>query len=110
MNGQRQLVHAKVLRIYSSQYLLRYLIYQAILLNPQLTKSAHPIGPPLTHSFNIDRCRRKGINTLFVLTTRTSHWFRERGFNQAELTRLPVKKRELYNYQRKAKVFIKRID
>ena len=57
-----------------------------------------------------ERAREEGVNTLFVLTTRTSHWFRERGFRQADLTKLPVKKRKLYNYQRNAKVFTKRID
>jgi len=56
------------------------------------------------------RARRGGIERLFVLTTQTSHWFRERGFQKAELADLPVKKRSLYNYQRNAKVFIKAID
>ncbi len=48
-----------------------------------------------------------GINRLFVLSTRASHWFREHGFKPGSLDRLPVKRRALYNYQRKAKVFIK---
>jgi len=55
------------------------------------------------------RARQIGIKRLFVLTTQTSHWFRERGFHPADLSDLPVKKRELYNYQRKSKVFIKAI-
>ncbi len=56
------------------------------------------------------RARQGGIKRLFVLTTRTSHWFRERGFAGIELARLPVKKRQLYNYQRKSKAYIKVID
>ena len=56
------------------------------------------------------RARRHGIKRLFVLTTRTSHWFRERGFVSTGLDQLPVKKRSLYNYQRKSKVLIKAID
>lgn len=56
------------------------------------------------------RARQSGITRLFVLTTQTSHWFRERGFKKAELSQLPVKKRDMYNYQRNAKVFIKAID
>ncbi|NNF97523.1 MAG: GNAT family N-acetyltransferase, partial [Halobacteria archaeon] len=53
--------------------------------------------------------RQLGIQHLFVLTTHTAHWFRERGFKVGNLERLPVKRRELYNYQRNSKVFIKDI-
>ena len=56
------------------------------------------------------RAHQLGITRLFVLTTLTSHWFRERGFSAAELKDLPVKKQNMYNYQRNAKVFIKAID
>ena len=56
------------------------------------------------------RARQNGIKRLFVLTTQTSHWFRERGFVSAELARLPVRKRKLYNYQRKSKAYIKAIE
>jgi amino-acid N-acetyltransferase len=56
----------------------------------------------------IERCALgAGIRRLFVLTTRTAHWFRERGFAPANVDALPVKRRNLYNYQRKSKVFIK---
>jgi amino-acid N-acetyltransferase len=55
------------------------------------------------------RARSKGIKRLFVLTTRTSHWFRERGFERADMSALPVRKRSLYNYQRNSKVFVKAI-
>ena len=48
-----------------------------------------------------------GIRQIFVLTTRTAHWFRERGFRNADLDDLPVKRRGLYNYQRNSKIFIK---
>jgi len=56
------------------------------------------------------RARQNGIKRLFVLTTQTSHWFRERGFVSVELARLPVRKRKLYNYQRKSKAYIKAIE
>jgi amino-acid N-acetyltransferase len=56
------------------------------------------------------RARSTGIKRLFVLTTHTSHWFRERGFERADLSSLPVSRRSLYNYQRNSKVFIKAID
>jgi len=66
-------------------------------------------GDSLLHALE-QRARRQGIKRLFVLTTRTSHWFRERGFKRAELANLPVKRRELYNYQRNAKAFLKAVD
>ncbi len=50
-----------------------------------------------------------GISKLFVLTTRTAHWFQERGFKAATLDDLPMARKELYNYQRRSKVFIKSI-
>ncbi|MAT64306.1 MAG: amino-acid N-acetyltransferase [Gammaproteobacteria bacterium] len=48
-----------------------------------------------------------GLVTLFVLTTRTAHWFQERGFLQGEVAKLPMKRRDLYNYQRNSRVFFK---
>ena len=56
------------------------------------------------------RARTLGITRLFVLTTRTAHWFLERGFHAAELSELPEKRRELYNFQRNSLVFIKALD
>lgn len=53
------------------------------------------------------RAREQNIKQLFVLTTEAAHWFRERGFASSPIKSLPVKRRELYNYQRNSKVFIK---
>jgi amino-acid N-acetyltransferase len=53
------------------------------------------------------RARQLGIRQLFVLTTRTAHWFRERGFKPGEIGELPVRRQGLYNYQRRSKIFIK---
>lgn len=53
------------------------------------------------------KAKANNIEKLFVLTTRTAHWFRERGFKTGKLDDLPVKKRSMYNYQRNSKVFIK---
>jgi amino-acid N-acetyltransferase len=55
------------------------------------------------------RARKDRIKQLFVLTTQTSHWFRERGFRHGEINELPMRKKDLYNYQRKSKVYIKAI-
>lgn len=51
--------------------------------------------------------RERGIDRLFVLTTQSAHWFRERGFEPAGLGDLPMEKQTLYNYRRNSKVFIK---
>lgn len=55
------------------------------------------------------RARKQRMERLFVLTTRTAHWFRERGFAEIGPEALPLQKRELYNYQRRSKVFVKRL-
>ena len=54
-----------------------------------------------------DAARDTGMQQLFVLTTRTAHWFLERGFTQASPDDLPAKRKELYNWQRRSKVFVK---
>ncbi len=53
------------------------------------------------------QARTQGITELFVLSTRTAHWFRERGFHSAPLERLPRRRRDLYNWRRGSKVFTK---
>jgi len=56
-----------------------------------------------------DEAKERGVSSLFVLTTRTAHWFVERGFVEADVSALPPAKQQLYNYQRRSKVFIKQI-
>jgi amino-acid N-acetyltransferase len=53
------------------------------------------------------RGRAAGIKRLFVLTTVTSHWFKERGFAERPIVELPAEKRLLYNLQRRSKVLMK---
>ena len=53
--------------------------------------------------------KQLGIKQLFVLTTRTAHWFRERGYTASDIKKLPVKRKSLYNYQRQSKMFAKTI-
>jgi len=55
------------------------------------------------------RANRMGLNELFVLTTHTAHWFRERGFDPAGVERLPQSRQELYNWQRSSKVFVRKL-
>jgi amino-acid N-acetyltransferase len=53
------------------------------------------------------RARDSGLDALFALSTRTSHWFRERGFDPALVDRLPPRRRDLYNWRRGSKVYVK---
>jgi amino-acid N-acetyltransferase len=53
--------------------------------------------------------KKSGFKRLFVLTTRTEHWFEERGFMDCSLDQLPKKKQALYNYKRRSKVLQKSI-
>ncbi|MRR50349.1 MAG: amino-acid N-acetyltransferase [Rhodocyclaceae bacterium] len=55
------------------------------------------------------RAKKLKLKRLFVLTTRTAHWFIERGFAEANVDALPSAKRELYNLQRRSKVFVKNL-
>lgn len=56
------------------------------------------------------RARTLQLNSLFVLTTRTAHWFQERGFQACALEQLPSTKASLYNFQRNSKVFRKTLE
>lgn len=51
-----------------------------------------------------------GLERLFVLTTRTAHWFRERGFHTADVSQLPGKRKDLYNWQRNSKMFVHQLE
>jgi amino-acid N-acetyltransferase len=57
----------------------------------------------------IDIAKSQKLKKLFVLTTRTAHWFIERGFVESGVSALPAQKKSLYNYQRKSKVFVRKI-
>jgi len=59
--------------------------------------------------FAEDQAESMAMKGLFVLTTQTSHWFRERGFETLKLADLPVKRRSLYNYSRKSRVYYRQL-
>ncbi|WP_415767887.1 amino-acid N-acetyltransferase [Salinivibrio kushneri] len=50
------------------------------------------------------RAKAKGLETIFVLTTHSLHWFLEQGFLLSDVSALPNTRQELYNYQRRSKV------
>jgi amino-acid N-acetyltransferase len=53
------------------------------------------------------RARAAGVGRLFVLTTRTAHWFLKRGFVPGTPDDLPRARKKLYNWQRKSQVLLK---
>jgi amino-acid N-acetyltransferase len=56
-----------------------------------------------------DRAKELRLRKVFALTTRAAHWFLDQGFVAADVAALPVERRELYNWKRGSKVFVKRI-
>ncbi|GDY25216.1 amino-acid N-acetyltransferase [Agarivorans sp. Toyoura001] len=54
----------------------------------------------------VNRARQQGLAKLFVLTTKSIHWFRERGFSPADFEDLPTEKQAIYNLQRRSKILI----
>ncbi|BDH44755.1 amino-acid acetyltransferase [Salmonella enterica subsp. enterica serovar Choleraesuis] len=52
------------------------------------------------------QARQMGLDRLFVLTTRSIHWFQERGFTPVDIELLPQSKQQMYNYQRRSKVLM----
>lgn len=66
----------------------------------------HGYGDALLNHMS-GEAQAQGLKKLIVLTTRTAHWFVERGFSEMDVSQLPAHKKELYNYQRRSKVFAK---
>ncbi|RMX06557.1 amino-acid N-acetyltransferase [Corticibacter populi] len=55
------------------------------------------------------RARAMGLTSIFVLTTRTMHWFIKRGFEQVDPEWLPKARKEKYNWDRKSRVLVKHL-
>lgn len=53
------------------------------------------------------RAKAMGLASIFVLTTRTSHWFIKRGFQPAEPEWLPDARKRKYNWDRRSRVLVK---
>jgi amino-acid N-acetyltransferase len=55
------------------------------------------------------RAKAAGLDSIFVLTTRTMHWFIKRGFVQVDPDWLPEARKRKYNWDRKSQVLVKKI-
>ncbi|MFM2112788.1 MAG: hypothetical protein RLZZ271_1448 [Pseudomonadota bacterium] len=55
------------------------------------------------------RARAAGLESIFVLTTRTMHWFIKRGFAQVDPEWLPEARKRKYNWDRRSQVLVKKL-
>jgi amino-acid N-acetyltransferase len=55
------------------------------------------------------RAKAQGLDSIFVLTTRTMHWFMKRGFQQVDADWLPEARKRKYNWDRRSQVLVKKI-
>jgi len=55
------------------------------------------------------RARAMGLDSIFVLTTRTMHWFIRRGFVQVDPDWLPDARKRKYNWDRRSQVLVKKL-
>lgn len=55
------------------------------------------------------RAKSMGLESIFVLTTRTMHWFIKRGFQTVDPEWLPEERKRKYNWDRRSQVLVKRL-
>jgi len=55
------------------------------------------------------RAKAMGLDSIFVLTTRTMHWFIKRGFVQVDAEWLPEARKRKYNWDRRSQVLVKKL-
>jgi len=53
------------------------------------------------------RARAAQLSSLFLLSTQTMAFFKEKGFVEESLARLPAERQALYNFKRNSKIFKK---
>lgn len=56
------------------------------------------------------RAKAMGLDSIFVLTTRTMHWFIKRGFQQVDPEWLPEERKRKYNWDRRSLVLVKKFN
>jgi amino-acid N-acetyltransferase len=55
------------------------------------------------------RAKASGLDSIFVLTTQTMHWFIKRGFAQVDPDWLPEARKRKYNWDRRSQVLVKKL-
>lgn len=54
--------------------------------------------------------RKADLKYLYILTTRTSHWFLEKGFSESDVDFLPQHKQQQYNRDRNSRIMRKKLE
>ena len=55
------------------------------------------------------RAKAEGLESIFVLTTRTMHWFIKRGFVLVDPQHLPEARKRKYNWDRRSQILLKKL-
>lgn len=66
------------------------------------------LGDQMLGSIEIE-AKKANLDYLFILTTRSTHWFLEKGFNESNLDFLPKAKQESYNLSRQSRIMTKQL-
>ena len=64
------------------------------------------LGEQLLNAVELD-AKKAGQDYIFILTTRTSHWFMEKGFTEQGLDFLPISKQAFYPEDRQSRIMAK---
>lgn len=72
-----------------------------LVVHPEYRKDGR--GDSLLEAIN-EQAKQQGLEQIFVLTTQTTHWFMERGFEEVSANALPEEKRKQYNVKRQSKI------
>lgn len=91
----------------AAEHELRSAEIACVAVHPGYRKSNR--GSQILHYLE-GKAKSMGIQQLFILTTRTAHWFLEQGFEKASVDELPNARQALYNYQRNSLVCKKLLD
>ena len=78
----------------------------ALTVSPQVQGQGD--GDRILSESNI-RAKALGVKSIFVLTTRTMHWFIKRGFEQVDPEWLPEARKKKYNWDRRSQVLVKKL-
>lgn len=78
-----------------------------VAVHPGYQKAARG-GRLLEHVYN--KAKQLGLETLYVLSTQTMHWFIERGFQPADIGALPEVIKQRYIPQRNSRAFYKKVE
>jgi len=74
----------------------------AVATDPQYTDLG--LGRKIV-GFLVEKARKLNMRRVFVLTTQSQDWFESLGFKEAAVETLPERKRNVYDQNRKSKVF-----